>query len=515
MSGYAGQAGTGAGELAVFGEYRASCRRAEAWAAGPEAAKLDHAELETAITDRGRDRDRLLYQALLDLRAERERRQQRVEAPDGSVRTRAEKDRTRLLATVCGLVTVTRIGYRAPRVPVIYLADAELNLPAGSRFSFGLQEMAAAEAARGSYEDAADAVYRATGARIGKRQLEELARLAARDFSSFYAGRKRGACALCDGDVLVLQCDGKGIRVLPRSLRKRAARLAAKAVAKQQGRLSRGEAGCRKRVAETGAVYTITPVPRTVSDILGLPPGQDPDTPQATASTDTPRARDKWVTASVARDAAAVIADVFAEADRRDPAHQHTWVALVDGNKDQIARIKAEAAARRITITIIVDIIHVAEYLWDAAWCFYPEASPAAGPWVREQLRAILQGRAAGTAAAIRTRAAATDLPENKAKTAERTASYLGSKAPHLDYPAALDAGWPIATGVIEGTCRYLIKDRMDITGARWSTEGAEAILQIRAIRANGDWDQYQAWHRLQEHHRNHRGHQNCWQLAA
>jgi hypothetical protein len=73
-----------------------------------------------------------------------------------------------------------------------------------------------------------------------------------------------------------------------------------------------------------------------------------------------------------------------------------------------------------------------------------------------------------------------------------------------LDYPTALAAGWPIATAIIEGACRHLVKDRMDLTGARWGLHGAEAILKLRAIRSNGDFDDYWAYHLAQEHQRIH-----------
>jgi hypothetical protein len=231
--------------------------------------------------------------------------------------------------------------------------------------------------------------------------------------------------------VLALSCDGKGIMVRPGQLRPRSARLARKSVPKQDGRLSRGEVRTRKRMAEAGAVFDITPVSRTPADILdpGLrPPG--------------PKAAGKWLTASITADSVTVVASVFAEADRRDPHRQRTWIALADGNKDQIAWIKAQAATPNITITIICDFIHVIEYLWDAAWCFYPEASPGAGPWVRARTAAILDGHAADVAASLRD--AAAGLTAAKRKTAEKTARYLDAKAPWLDYPRALAAGWPM-----------------------------------------------------------------------
>ena len=72
-------------------------------------------------------------------------------------------------------------------------------------------------------------------------------------------------------------------------------------------------------------------------------------------------------------------------------------------------------------------------------------------------------------------------------KNADTAADYLIAKRPYLDYPTALANGWPIATGVIEGACRHLVKDRMDITDARWGLPGAEAVLLLRAVISNGD----------------------------
>lgn len=175
----------------------------------------------------------------------------------------------------------------------------------------------------------------------------------------------------------------------------------AKAAASQKlaGRLSRGEKRNRKRMAEVAAVYDLTPAPRTVGDLL--PDGEH----QREAARPAPTAAGKWLSASVTDDAAAVIAAGFDEADRRDPDHQRAWVALVDGNQHQIDRIRAEAKARKRTVPVVVDFIHVLEYIWKAAWCFHPEGDPAAERWVRDHARAILAGRAGIVAAAIRRKA--------------------------------------------------------------------------------------------------------------
>jgi hypothetical protein len=147
----------------------------------------------------------------------------------------------------------------------------------------------------------------------------------------------------------------------------------------------------------------------------------------------------------------------------------------------------------------------VLEYLWKAAWCFHAPRDPAIEDWVRAQALDVLHGCAAQVTDRIAQ--LARDHPPQRsehAKIIRTTLHYLRAKQPYLDYPRALAAGWPIATGVIEGACRHLINDRMGITGARWSTSGAQAILWLRAIRANGDTDAYWNRHVQHEHHRNH-----------
>jgi hypothetical protein len=259
--------------------------------------------------------------------------------------------------------------------------------------------------------------------------------------------------------VLVLTVDAKGIVMRPDSLRPATAKAAATASTKLATRLSKGEKRNRKRLAEVGAVYDLQPVPRQATDVLA---GEGDEHPPP-----TPKAKNKWLTASVVDDAAHVVAGVFDEADRRDPDHRRSWVALVDGNNHQIDRIKAEASTRGIDVPIVIDLIHVLEYVWAAAWCFFTEGDPNAEAWVRQRTLAILHGRAVQVAAGIRRRASTSKLARPKRTKADECARYLVNKARYLDYPTALAAGWPIATGIIEGACRHLVADRMDITGAR------------------------------------------------
>ena len=297
--------------------------------------------------------------------------------------------------------------------------------------------------------------------------------------------------------MLVLSCDGKGIVMRADALRPATAAAAATTTPKLATRLSKGEKRNRKPMAEVGTVYDATPTVRTPADIL--PAGDDGAQPAP-----GPITANKWLVASVVDNAASVVAQIFAEAQRRDPTHTRTPVALVDGNNHQINRITAEARARDVPVTIIIDFIHVLEYLWKAAWSFHPEADPAAETWVRRHAATILAGNPTRVARSIRRQATKAALTPAQRAGADTCANYLTNKAPHLDYPTALQRGWPIATGVIEGACRHLVKDRMDITGARWGLPGTEAILKLRAVRSNGDLDAYWTYHLAQERHRVH-----------
>ena len=414
-----------------------------------------------------------------------------------------------------------------PRAPVsptptptrnLYPADAVLNLPVG-RHSAGLARLAAVEAARGSFADAREAIERATGVRLGKRQVEGLARTAAVDTEAFYAARRPPPRP---GRVLGLQADGKGIVMRPDSLRSGTAARAERASAKLATRLSPGEKHGRKRMAEIVAVYDLEPAPRTVADIIPTRRRSQQDkSPQNKSPQNTPARQPgpvvtgKWLAANLTDDIPAVIAAMFDEAERRDPAHERTWVALVDGNRQQIDTIHAQATARGVTVTVVIDFVHVLEYLWKAAWTFFYPGDPDAETWVADRARTILTGRAIDAAATIRHQADEAGFRGRERTGADEAAAYLTRKAPYLDYATALASGWQIATGIIEGAARFLIKDRMDITGARWSTPGAQAVLRLRAVIANGDFDEYWQYHQQQELRRNHLDRYQELDLAA
>ncbi|WP_406482244.1 hypothetical protein [Streptomyces sp. NBC_01615] len=176
----------------------------------------------------------------------------------------------------------------------------------------------------------------------------------------------------------------------------------------------------------------------------------------------------------------------------------------MDGAPHQIDLINEQAAARGVQVHIVIDIIHVLEYLWSAAHALHPGAGKDIEAWVARTARTIVAGDVLTAAETIRTAATDTGIAPGGNKGIDDAVAYATNKADYLRYDTALAAGWPIATGIIEGACRHLVKDRLDITGARWGLAGAEAVLKLRALRTNGDFDAYWAWREQQEYTRNH-----------
>jgi hypothetical protein len=467
-------------------------------------------DMELLASEQGREILRGVLQLSLDRQALAEVRLAEVAGAGGALRTRAERGHSRAVVTTLGEVSVRRIAYRSgvKGVPSLFPRDAVLNLPPLG-YSWQLQRLAEMFSRSGSYGQAHELVLAATGISIGKRQLEQITAQAAADAERFYQDQNRGQ-AVPPGTggnqeeglpPLAISADGKGVAMRPEARRRRT-KAPGRRVRNFEKRRGTGEKG-HKRMAETGCVFDVA-VPggpaRTPEQIMRPEPG---------SSKNAPHAVNRWYTTDIIAGRDATIGKVFDEAGRRDPGHRRTWIALVDGDIYQIGLIAGQAAARGVTLVILVDFIHVLEYLWKAAWCFHAPRDPAMEDWVTAQALDILHGRAADVTARIRQ--LAQDHPPKPGgeheKIIRKTLHYLDAKQPYLDYPAALASGWPIATGVIEGACRHLVNDRMGITGARWGLPGAQAILWLRAIGASGDLDSYWDYHIAQEHQRNHLSH--------
>jgi len=458
----------------------------------PAALEMAHGELETLINAEGMELLRQLLQGHLDFRGVGDVGTA-VAGTDGVVRTHRRLG-SRSLMSVFGEVNVTRMRYGGRGTTSLHPLDAELNLPV-EVYSHGVRKRVAQEVANNSYDETVGSVSKTTGAMVPKRQVEELSVRASADFEAFY--QRREVVGESTGEVLVISVDGKGIVMRTQDLREQTRKRAQSQQHKLSKRLSRGEKRNAKRMATVAAVYGIHPFVRQPQDIVAELRSVD-------QMVKRPRPENKRVWASVQRSPEVVIAEAFAEAERRDPDHNRQWVVLVDGNETQLRLLKEQSARLGVVLTIVLDLIHVLGYLWKAAFVFHKEGSEEAQSWVTERLVRLLHGHGSHVAAGIRRSATLRDLSCEQRAPADKCADYLLKYAEFLRYDQYLMAGLPIATGVIEGACRHLIKDRMDITGARWSLGGAEAVLRLRSLRSSGDFEEYWRFHEKREMERNH-----------
>jgi hypothetical protein len=503
-----GQPDAGDLEDALFSAVREHAESMISWARSAEALALAHDRLEEKTMTEGLELMRLLAESRLALRAAREQRRSDVRDADGDPRAVAEGGQGHTRVMIFGPVRTSRIAYRKRGKENLYPQDAELNWAGLHSYSAGVEKRAARASAVVPFEQAAAQVSAQGAITLGKRQAEELAIGSAADFDAFYESRLPEPCPAETG--LLITADGSAFPVLPQALRPATAKAAAaraKAAAESGWPDDPGDLRkSRTRTAELACVADIPPAPRTAGDILaalfGRPAGAAAD--DGAARPAGPKAEGKTLVASVRKPISEVIGDAFAEADRRDPGHARPWIAVVDGNNAQIAAIKALAAERRVKIPVLIDFIHVVQYLWKAANSFFYPGDPEARAWVKEQAAKILAGKHRDVRAGIRRRATAFDYSPQERAGADACADYLENKQDYLEYPAFLKAGWPVASGLIEGAARWLVKDRMQVTGARWSLDGAEAVLRLRALTGNGDFDEYFTFHREQEKLRNH-----------
>ena len=490
----------------------------------------EHGQIESLIKNDGCELLRLLMQGYLDQRSNSEVKCV-VVGTDDIVRPHC-RPRSRALKTLFGEVTVKRLGYSADDATSLFPLDAALNLP-DDKYSQGLRCKIAQQAATGSFDETVKAIEQDTGTEVSKRQCEDLSQSLSVDFEPYYASQagaqtKTNQLAMMgqsdtrqvcvpetpesasvkaesvaqsstgqESGLLIMTLDGKGVVMREQDLREATRKAAHNSKHKLQTRLSPGEKHHRKRMATVAAVYEVDPYLRSAAQIMG----QD-----QTPMSQRPKVQNKRVWASLRQEPAEVIEQMFAEANRRDPEHKKTWLVLIDGADPQRRDVDAAIARHRSDTVIIQDFVHVLEYLWKAVYCLYEPGSLQAQDWVRKHAVALLEGKLSGVVAGMRRSATHRKLSDKDREALDKCAAYLLKNKKRFDYAMALKHGWPIATGIIEGACRHLVKDRMDLTGARWSLNGAEAVLQLRALHCSGDLELYLQFHFEQEKIRNYSG---------
>ncbi len=409
--------------VSLAGDARSHARQQfsslEAWLSAPSTLQLPLHQIERQQQTKGREVQRLLLQAHLQRRGHGEVGPALcVQQGNDEVLYTHRRLSTRSLKTVFGPIEIVRMGYSHLGANSIYPLDEALALPARV-CSYELQRRLVQAAVQGTFQESIDGIVDLTGLSVSKRSLEELLVDAARDFDVFYRERVPAPAA---GSILVAAVDGKGVPMVKPD------------GARPTVRLTKGQKANRKRMATVAAVFTKNPWVRTPEQVVEslfrtgsppLPSGQAP-----------PRPENKRVWASLLKGKTAVIQEVAQEMQRRDPGGVKTRVALTDG--ERALQILVD---RTLGVTLILDLLHVLEKLWKAAYVFHAEGSLEAELWVLDRTLRILFGEVSQVVKGIRQSVTKRQLFGAKRKTLLGVADYLHHNRARMRYDEYLAQG--------------------------------------------------------------------------
>jgi len=400
-------------------------------------------------------------------------------APDGTLMTYHDQ-RPTTYYSVFGKVCFPRHYFTAPGQPGTCPLDAALSLPTRC-YSDLLCEWATYGVSDAAYRESQALVKHILGLPVSVQALERVTTTAAADVDAFYQQAPEPTTPLPLGSVLVVQADGKGVPMVQTP------------PDTPPVRLGKGQKRTKKKEAIVTALYTIAPYRRTPQDVLAALLHE----PCRVDQPSRPQPVHKEVRATLAGKAVA-ITTLQQRTAQRDLRPITTRVALTDGAES----LQDQIVAAFPDHTLILDIIHASEYLWDTATALLGETNPARQPWVRVKLEQVLLGQTTMVITALEAEAANPTRTAAQQHALRRTIGYYTRNQRYMRYDAYLAQGWPIGTGVVEGACGHLVKDRMEQAGMRWTQPGAQAVLDLRAVRLNGDWEAYWQFHRHQQHRR-------------
>lgn len=372
----------------------------------------------------------------------------------------------RAYRSVFGEIPISRYVYGSLGAQVAPL-DGQLNLPEW-KYSYLLSEWGLAFTTKDSFAEAGESLAQILGLGLSVRSLERLAGQTAEGVAPFRAALPAPE-ATQEGALLVATADCKGVPL----------RREKKAVAHRGKRRAKGEKKNHKKMACVGAVYTIEPFVRTAADILD-------ETQRHARAGDRPVPQHKRVEAQLRSDKEALFARLAHQVQARKAPGQ-VVLFLSDGER-ALWRLQQRYLPEAIGI---LDLWHVMEYLWKGAHVFHPEGSPQAQQWVGHHLALLLEGKVGTVIGGLKQRRTKHRLTGSKKNTLETLITYFHNHRAQMRYDHYLAQGYPIGSGVAEGACRHLVKDRLERTGMHWTPQGAQALLDLRSTYLNGEWKAY------------------------
>lgn len=388
------------------------------------------------------------------------------------------RDRKRLYRSIFGPIEIKRAYYHATGSPGRCPLDSDINLPEKG-YSYLLQEFSSKLAVNGSYEKSCDVLGDIFPLRLPIRSLEQIVGDAREDVARYY-DRKPTPESSEQAVITVATIDRKGV-VIRKPPSEEAVVKATPSDPLKPG---------KKKMSTVASAYNIKRHMRTADQVAREIKEEEPlpDKPK-------PEAKEVW--GSVTESVEQVMLRLKAAVDKRLKAAQEL-VCILDGERG-LWRLVCKYFP---TAFFVLDIFHVLEHLAEAAHCFYEEKTPEARKFVTERLKMLLTGEVGRLIGGLKQIVSKRKLSKGRKYRLNKVIGYLERNKEHMRYDQCLEKGYPIGSGVIEGACRNLINDRLELTGMRWILQGAESVIRLRAVFINKDWADFWRFRRRSERDR-------------
>ena len=404
--------------------------------------------------------------------------------------------------SIFGSIDLPRAAYARPDGGYAYPMDEQWNRPA-HKYSYLLQKWLQAVAVESDYREATGRLNEMFDLALWPQVPQRLGGALGTQAQAYYE-QQEPPPADTEGTCMGLSADGKGVRLL------RADRGGGCTEAQEspKPRLGKGEKRGLKKEAIVTAAFTFDPEARDPEEVVrSLMKRQTPEEREQAQRQRQQRrlegrapprvACNKHLRATLEGKEVA-FGHLLEQVRQRDPAGDKPLVALLDGDAALEERLHEQLRLHHLEDrldAVVLDIIHAIEYVWEVGTALYGERNPKREAWVEEKLRALLHGQVGRVIGGFKQRLTKRGLSRAQKKVLHKAITYFDNHRHMMDYATYLAKGYPIGTGLIEGACGYLVKDRMEGSGMRWSRVGAEAMLQQRAVKKNGDWDDFWSFH--------------------
>ena len=353
--------------------------------------------------------------------------------------------------------------------------DIVLNLPVRC-YSYFLSEFGNLLNINGAYKNASELLKKFFDVKLSISALETISSESSELYEDYYDLKNRLPKPESKEDYVVVSFDGKGVPMIKAE--------AAKLIARQ----GKGEKKQKKKEALVGVKYDVNANVRTAKKVatnLVYPDKKEDKNKKSKPA----KAQNIRYIASVEKTKKKVMEEIHEEVKNKN-FNNKPLVCVMDGAlclwilfKNVFKDIENKV--------LILDIIHVLEYIWIIAHVKHKEGSTDGKKYVYKSLLLILQGKISSYIMELQKEMLSKEWKKAKRDKFLKVITYLKNHKEYMKYDQYLSEGYPIGSGVVESACSHIVKDRMEISGARWGINGSDSILKLRSVAKSKDWDEY------------------------